>query len=185
VASLALACAERTALATGEARLYLSPDNLGDHRLYDSEDGRRAVAAAVVTLDGYFGDRMRFPRGAGALHLVKSDTQGCEALILRGAEAWIAEQGARLCWMLEFWPFGLARCGTCAAELLERLAGMDVNLAILREDEGRADPTSPSALARLAQEGLHPETRRFLNLIAVPRANAERWARVLGVDRAA
>ncbi len=172
--------AERCAVgaAAGEARLYLSPDNLGDHRLYDSGDGRRAVSTPVVTLDGYFGDRERFPRGAGPLHLVKADTQGCEALILRGAEGFIAEQGPRLCWMLEFWPFGLARCGTSADELLERLAKLDVNLAILREDLQRAVPTDENALARLAWEGLHPETGRFLNLVAVPRANTERWARV-------
>lgn len=175
--------AERCAVgaAAGEARLYLSEDNLGDHRLYDSGDGRRAVSTPVIALNGYFGDRVRFPRGAGALHLIKADTQGCEALILRGAAAWIAEQGARLCWLLEFWPFGLARCGTGADELLERLAALDVHLAIVQEDAGRAVPTDGRALARLAREGLHPETGRFLNLVAVPRANGERWARVLAL----
>lgn len=175
--------AERCAVAekTGAARLHLSPDNQGDHRLYESGDGRRTLPTRTVSLDGYFGDRKRFPAGPGALHLVKMDTQGCESRILRGAEALIAEQGARLAWIVEFWPYGLARSCSSAAELLERLDAMNVNLAILREDEQRAEPTHAAVLARLAAAGLHPDTGRFLNLVAIPRADAGRWARVLAV----
>jgi FkbM family methyltransferase len=179
----AIVRAERCAVAekTGTARLHLSPDNQGDHRLYDSGDGRPALPTRTVSLDGYFGDQERFPAGPGALDLVKMDTQGCEARILRGAEALIAEQGAHLAWIVEFWPYGLARSGSSAAELLERLDAMNVNLAILREGEQRAEPTSAAALARLAEDGLHPDTGRFLNLVAIPRADDRRWARVLAV----
>jgi len=175
--------AERCAVdqESGLAQLHLSPDNQGDHRLYDSGDGRPALPTRTVSLDGTFGDRERFPSGPGALHLVKMDTQGCEARILRGAQALIADQGARLAWLVEFWPYGLERSGSSAAELLERLDAMNVNLAILRESGQRAEPTDGEALLRLSREGLHPDTGRFLNLAAIPRADAGRWARVLAV----
>jgi FkbM family methyltransferase len=89
----------------GAASLHVSADNQGDHRLYDSGDKRGVVPARTVTLDAFFGDSARFPEGSVNLRLVKMDTQGCEALILRGAGRLVAEQGARIVWMIEFWPF--------------------------------------------------------------------------------
>ncbi|MFI5401114.1 MAG: FkbM family methyltransferase [SAR324 cluster bacterium] len=157
----------------GRSWLYRSADNKGDHRLYDSEAGRRAVAASAVTLDGLLEDP------AEGWHLVKMDTQGCEALILRGAERVLAARGGRLAWLVEFWPFGLERSGAGADELLARLAKLDVELAILDEGAGRAVPTTVAALSELARGGLRPETGWFVNLAAVPRAQPERWARVL------
>jgi len=159
----------------GPALLYRSADNQGDHRLYDSGDGRSAVPASAVTLDGLLGDSPE------AWHLAKVDTQGCEALILRGARRFLAAQAGRLAWIVEFWPLGLARSGTSADELLERLAALDVELAILDEGVGRAVPTSCEALSALARGGLRPETGWFVNVAAVPRAQPERWARLLAV----
>lgn len=166
---------------TGTDFLYLSPDNLGDHRLYDSGDRRGAVPVRTVTLDTFFKDDANFARGIQGLRLVKMDTQGCEALILRGAEELIAAQGSRAAWMIEFWPFGLTRSGSGAEELLQQLAGMGVNLAIVREDEGRIVPTGLHELAELARGGLHPDTGRFANLVAVPRTDSARWERLLNL----
>jgi FkbM family methyltransferase len=159
----------------GPVRLYRSPDNQGDHRLYDSGDGRGAVPADAVTLDGLLGDAPE------AWHLVKMDTQGCEALILRGAGRFLAAHPGRLAWIVEFWPLGLARSGADATELLERLAALDAELAILDEAAGRVVPTTVAALAELARGGLSPATGWFVNVAAVPRAQPERWAKLLGV----
>jgi FkbM family methyltransferase len=171
---------ERCAVAdrAGPARLYRSADNQGDHRLYDSEDGRSAVPAAAATLDGLLGDAPE------PWHLAKLDTQGCEARILRGATGFSAKHAGHLAWVVEFWPLGLARSGTGADELLERLEALDAHLAILDEGAGRVTPTSVAALGALARGGLHPETGLFVNVVAVPRAQPERWARVLHVGEA-
>lgn len=157
----------------GRSWLYRSADNKGDHRLYDSGDGRPAVPTPTVALDGLLEDP------AESWHLVKMDTQGCEALILRGAERVLAARGGRLAWLVEFWPFGLERSGTGTDELLARLAQLDVELAILDEGMGRAVPTTVAALSELARGRLRPETGWFVNLAAVPRAQPERWVRVL------
>src|SRR3990167_1916537 len=40
----------------GRLKLFLSEDNLADHRIYDSKDGRRFVEIESVKLDDYFKD---------------------------------------------------------------------------------------------------------------------------------
>ncbi len=175
--------AERCAVSdhTGSAQLHLNTDNLGDHRLFDSGDGRESSPVTTTSLDEYFSDPARFPDGTGVLDLVKMDTQGCEALILRGAKKLLAGASLPKAWIVEFWPFGLARAGTSAEELLERLAQMHVDLTILREDENRALPTSFDELAEFARHGLHPDTQRFANLLAIPRGDQTRWVRAMSV----
>jgi FkbM family methyltransferase len=60
------------------SELFLCPTNLGDHRLFDDGMARETVVVGVDTLDAFFGDSPHRPT------LVKSDTQGSEARILRG-----------------------------------------------------------------------------------------------------
>jgi hypothetical protein len=65
--------------------------------------------------------------------------------------------------------------------LLEQLAKMHVHLAIVREDKGQVVPTRLADLARLARTGIHPDTGRFANVVAVPRTDSARWERVLAL----
>src|SRR6185369_10140974 len=37
-----------------KVRLYLNPSNKGDHRIYDSKDGRSSIAARTIRLDEFF-----------------------------------------------------------------------------------------------------------------------------------
>jgi FkbM family methyltransferase len=170
---------------TGPALLHRSPDNPGDHRLYDSGDGRPTCPVAAVRLDDYFARMGPSSVAAQGLRLVKMDTQGSEVRVLRGMDGLLSEHRARLCWLVEFWPLGLERCGTSAAELVDRLAGLDLALALVHEGEGRLLPTTPDALLSLAQEGLRPETGLFLNLLGMPRRETEHWARLLAATRPA
>lgn len=158
---------------SGTSRLFRSADNQGDHRLFDAGDGRVSVNVSITTLDDLLSDR------ADAFHLVKLDTQGSEALILRGARQTLQAQGHRLIWIVEFWPFGLERSGAGVAELLDAMNALDMNLAILDETQQRAVQTDATELRRLAKEGLHPDGGLFVNLVAIPRSQPSRWTRVL------
>jgi FkbM family methyltransferase len=63
---------------TGKTKLYLSDRNLGDHRIYDSHDGRRYIEIDAIRLDDYFKDYN------GKIDFIKMDIQGAEGGAIQG-----------------------------------------------------------------------------------------------------
>ena len=113
----------RTALssANGEAELFLSPVNYGDHRLNMRDDGsgaagRRRVIVRTRRLDDVLTDR-NFP--PAAVGLVWMDVQAHEPAVLRGATSLLA---ARVPLIMEFWPSGLRPAGEDPRAMLGLLA---------------------------------------------------------------
>jgi FkbM family methyltransferase len=100
--------------------LYLSNDNLGDHRLFDDGTSRECISVNVSTLDSFFADDLQKPT------IVKSDTQGSEGRILLGAQR-LFESGWRPIIILEFWPYGLSNTGFDPLSLYLQLTAMGYN----------------------------------------------------------
>ena len=63
---------------TGKTKLYLCDDNTGDHRLFDSHDGRKTVEVDTIKMDDYFSNYNR------EIALIKMDIQGVETLAVQG-----------------------------------------------------------------------------------------------------
>lgn len=63
---------------TGNVKLYISPENKGDHRIYDQKAGRETVTIKSTTLDEYFKNQK--------VDLIKMDIQGSELDALKGAK---------------------------------------------------------------------------------------------------
>jgi len=57
---------------TGKIKLYLCEDNKGDHRIYNSHDGRQSIEIEAIRLDDYFKNYN------GAVDFIKMDIQGAE-----------------------------------------------------------------------------------------------------------
>lgn len=109
---------ERKALSnrTGPLKLFLAPDNKGDHRIYQPQDeSRPSVDVEAVRLDEYFRDHK------GRIDFIKSDTQGAEGAILEGMKGILDRQADRPTIFMEFWPYGLKGLGTDAGDLLKEL----------------------------------------------------------------
>jgi FkbM family methyltransferase len=85
---------------TGTTELYIDAENKGDHRIYDSKDGRDVIIVSKVKLDSIIKPPINF---------LKLDVQGSETLVLRGAKNLIANS-PNLKVLTEFWPYGLHRC---------------------------------------------------------------------------
>ncbi len=143
------------------SKLFLSETNLGDHRLFDDGEPRDSIIVKVQTLDALFADSARKPT------LVKSDTQGSEARIFRGAGRLLAE-GWRPVFILEFWPFGLTKSGDDPLELWERLVSLGYGLYELSEGNPRLVTLTEDRLRTRMGRDISPQSMGFINLLCMP-----------------
>jgi FkbM family methyltransferase len=120
----------------GESFLYLSTENLGDHQAYPSGGGRRKVRITTTPIDACL---------SGPVDLVKMDVQGFESHALNGMEAIIAAS-PRLTIFTEFWPEGLRRADSNAADFLRRLRSFDFEIFFIDEYANRLEPADDAEL---------------------------------------
>lgn len=110
--------------AEGSVELELSPDNFGDHRIRSPlagpgefrEESRDIQGVPLRTLDSILTEEGVAAEDVGLLWV---DVQGYEAGVLEGARG-VLEREVPV--VIEFWPYGLRRCGGLEAlcAVLER-----------------------------------------------------------------
>lgn len=103
----------------GNAKLFLSSDNLGDHRLYHTGE-RKSYEVSMIPLDFYFSDEH--------IDFIKIDTQGSELNILRGMKKIIEKNKLHLACLMEFSPGILKLANIALEELMEELNALDARL---------------------------------------------------------
>jgi FkbM family methyltransferase len=144
---------------SGKAMLHLCPDNKGDHRMYDSGDGRPMVEVETIALDDYFADHR------GSINFIKMDIQGSEAAALRGMRRLLERhRGVKL--VTEFWPIGLSRKGDDPPQYLDQLCRHGFQLLEIDELKEEIAPVTAADL-------LHrypADTENFTNLLCLPAA---------------
>ena len=157
--------ARRTAIGgrSGSATFYRSPENMGDHRLFDGGESRESSEVEVVTLAELLNATSRTPR------LIKSDTQGSEWSIVCGAgdDAF----GPECAWLIEFWPYGLSAMKADPADLLGWFAQRGYRFYELSEGNPRLVPTTVTNLLIRADTDLSAANRRFINLLLLHQAD--------------
>lgn len=84
----------------GKTKLYLSEDNKGDHRIYNSGDSRESITVETVCLDDFLKDYK------DKIDFIKMDIQGAEGIALRGMVNTI-KKNENIKILTEFWPRGL------------------------------------------------------------------------------
>jgi len=147
----------------GEAMLYLSDDNLGDHRLYASEAERRSCPVRTVSLDTYFGAAP--PR----IDVVKIDAQGSEAGVLAGMSKLLSHpQNSSAVIVTEFWPYGLSRAGGGAVAFAAHLSGLGRTAFLIDEDRRELVPIELHEFVPRAAAELALETSPPANLLLLP-----------------
>jgi FkbM family methyltransferase len=149
---------------TGTTRLYLSEDNKGDHRIYDSRDDRRAIDVPVISLDDFFDGY------TGRVDFIKMDIQGAEGLALAGMQSLLERTTPRML-LTEFAPASLRRAGTDPAHYLSLLGDAGYQLCEIARDGPGVTPTDASTLLR--KYNGHGEG--FANLLCV----GPKWVRAL------
>lgn len=154
-----------------ETPFYKSETNLGDHRLFSDGSSRAAYPVAVTTLDSFFSGEARKLPG-----LVKSDTQGSEAKIFKGAQGLFAK-GWRPIMILEFWPFGLNKSGDDPLMFWQELVGLGYQTFEVSESNPQLVPVSLERLKNRLESDISPSSGGFINLLCIP-DGAERLALV-------
>lgn len=121
----------------GTAKLYLNEDHRGDHRLYDSNDGRKFTEVETVRLDDALKDLDR-------LDFVKMDIQGFEDRALDGMRGLLARSpGVKI--LCELCPGLLELAGSDPGRFLEEWHGLGFVLHRVNSD-GTASPAQAETL---------------------------------------
>lgn len=144
----------------GEGRLYLSRDNLGDHRVFEGEVGRDSLSIALVQGSEYLADKL------SRIDLVKVDTQGSEYTVLAGLMPLLAKFDAKPRLIVELTPHALREAGASGRALIELLATLGQPMWVIDHIQGCLDPSTAEDLADWcdAWEAV-PESRGFMNIL--------------------
>lgn len=148
---------------TGAARLFRSEEHHGDHRIFDSSDGRGSVEIEAAAIDDFL------PAGA-AVDFIKLDVQGAEYAALLGMERTILTSG-KLVMLCEFSPGLLIKAGAGPGEMLKKLAGYGFSLKYLDEETDSIKSATQEELLALCQG------EKYLNLLLEKNPGADMGGR--------
>jgi FkbM family methyltransferase len=139
---------------SGKIRLYLNPANRGDHRVYDSKDGRQSIEIETVTLDRFFKPLDK------KIHFIKMDIQGAEALALEGMKSLVGKnKGLKL--VTEFSPASLKLAGSRAESYLKNLKSLGFGFLEISEKKKSVEPVNPAQLLKRSWGGSENYTNLF------------------------
>ena len=161
-----------------EALFYKSETNLGDHRLFSDGSSRETCPVNVTTLDSFFsGEHLELP------DIVKSDTQGSEAKIFKGAQE-LFSKGWRPVMILEFWPFGLNNSGDDPLSFWQELIRLGYKIFEVSESNPQLVPVYIDRLTIRLQTDISPNSGGFINLLCIPEGS-DRFALIVDLIKSA
>ncbi len=136
---------EQAALSAddGEARLYLSDRNFGDHQVFATEEARSSRPIRCLRGDAYF-ER----QAIGNIDLLKVDTQGSEFSVMQGLMPFLAKQSRPPRLLVELTPLSLRQAGASGRELIALLATLNLPFWIVDHIEHRLVLSGAEELAR-------------------------------------
>ncbi|MHA1492207.1 MAG: FkbM family methyltransferase [Promethearchaeota archaeon] len=137
----------------GKVKLFLNEENIGDHRIFDSNDGRQSIEVETIRLDDYFknyNEKIKF---------IKMDIQGAEMDAIQGMVNLI-QKSKELKILSEFYPLGLELFGIEPREYLNLLIKLKFNLFSLDE---KIEPINTNAFLKKYT----PEKDNYTNFLCI------------------
>ena len=141
---------------SGKIELYLCQYNPGDHRIFDSHDGRAHISIPSVSLDDYFLN-LKSP-----IDFIKIDVQGAEDSVVCGMSRLLDDSiiSEKLSILTEFWPYGLKRMGGDPQTYLKRLEKSGFSIKQLNPDTHQLEPADIPSLIQMK-----PLKYNYINLL--------------------
>lgn len=147
----------------GSIDFYISPDNRGDHRAFNSDNNRTKTSVNMLVGDEILENKK--------VDFIKIDTQGYELDILKGLRKTITNNQQHLKMIIEFWPFALKENGHSAHALLEEIASYDFNIYMIDHIKHQLVKTDIEQLKTFAESSLTVESEGFVNLFLSKKHN--------------
>ena len=141
---------------SGKLKFYLSEVNMGDHRIYDSYDGRKNIEVKCIKIDEYFQDYK------GKIDFVKMDIQGSETGAILGMAKLLGKNN-KIRIISEFWPVGLKKCGVEPIQYIKLLQKNGFSLMELNDVKKTIKPIDVDKLLKTYTV----EKENFTNLFCV------------------
>lgn len=151
------------AAADGAARLFLSEDNLGDHQIFSTGEGRSSTGIRLLNGANYLRSKLE------RIDLVKIDTQGSEYGVVEGLLPLLQSLSPAI--LVELTPLSLRQCGSSGRALVELLARLDQSIWIVDHIGHALEPCAPDELARWCDDvDAVPGDAGFINILVGDRA---------------
>ncbi|MFA5866572.1 MAG: FkbM family methyltransferase [Actinomycetota bacterium] len=141
---------------TGTLKLYVSDRSKGDHRIFNSYDGRESIEIEAIKLDDYFINKEK------RIDFIKMDIQGAEANALKGMTGLIQHNDS-LTLTTEFAPALLELMGTQPRDYLELLVSLGFQLKDIDETRRQVNVVSVSEVLAIFDSAKKNDT----NLLCV------------------
>jgi FkbM family methyltransferase len=151
---------------TGDIRLFLNASNRGDHRIYDSQDGRTSIPIKAVRMDDYLAGH------GGRVDFIKMDIQGAEPGAIRGMPS-LLERNRRLKILMEFWPKGISGMGNDPKAFFELIM---IRFAYIYDISDSGESASPAEISGiLERSAADPEYHTNLLCLNQPWVHSGSW----------
>lgn len=128
---------------TGKLKLFICEEHKGNHRIFDSHDGRESFEIETSRLDDFFSRNEK-------IDFIKMDIQGAEYLALLGMNDLI-KRSEKLIIISEFSPSLLAKSGFSAELFIDKITSLDFKLKFINEKKKSIDPVNRDELLKLGK----------------------------------
>lgn len=108
--------------------LFISSENRGDNRLYQSNQMREAIEVDCLTIDELVSEK-----NINNLDFIKIDVQGYEPKVFKGMKETI-KRSKELILLTEFWPKGIVQAGENPRDFLKMLREMEFQIFHLKQN---------------------------------------------------
>ncbi len=126
----------------GTIKLYLSEENKGNHRIFDSQRGRKSIDVETVKLDDFFKNY------SGDINFVKIDVEGAEIGAIQGMSG-LLQKYNNIKMITEFHPHGIEEYGHLPEDYLDLLRGYDFELYNINEEKKLVEPVNVPELLQV------------------------------------
>jgi len=121
-------------------KLFLSEDNIGDHRIYQPSESRKSIEIESIRLDDYIKNA-----GIDKVNIIKMDIQGAEGLALQGMHE-VLTKNKDLTIFTEFWPSGLRESGIEPGDFYNTLIKYGFSIYLIGNEQEMLVPFNEDTL---------------------------------------